>query len=117
MRRPVDPKVFFDDRLSAIQRDPLKSGAASATLKIKATSNYMELEGELPPGSPLNPTKNTISCIFIEDKGDAVVLVDGETFKKFEFRGKKLKGLWIAQRRDVKTDLWQLSKSRTLRAA
>ncbi|MHB2025137.1 MAG: DNA adenine methylase [Elusimicrobiota bacterium] len=114
IRIAQSPRRILSFQLSS---DPLKTGAASATLKIETTGKYMELEGELPPGSPLNPTKNTPSSIFIEDKGDAVVLVDGDTFKKFEFRGKKLKGLWIAQRRDVKTDLWQLSRSREVSAA
>ena len=54
--------------------------------------------------------------ISILDKGEVLVLIDDATFKKFEFLSDTLKGLWIAQRSDAKTELWGFFKSERVAA-
>lgn len=95
-----------------LSSNPLTTAASSATLSIERTNKFLDVEGELPPGSLLNPTKNTPSSIAILDKGEALVLSDSDTIKEFEFHGKKLKGVWTAKRPDTKTVLWEFSEGK-----
>lgn len=106
LRIATSPNRVLAFQLSS---DPTKSKSLSATLDIERTDAYMKVEGDVPPGSPLNPTKDTPSNITILDKGETFVLIDNETFKKFEFRGKKITGLWITQRPDIKISIWEFT--------
>jgi len=47
------------------------------------------------PGNWWNPTKNTPLFYTRLDFGKTVVLINKLNFKKFLFKGKKLKGLWV----------------------
>lgn len=76
----------------------------------RAKMSKIELE-KLPPGiEEANPTKDTASYIKILDKGNAIVYEDSELFKKFGFRGKKLKGLWVFIREGT-SKFWIMKKS------
>jgi len=105
VRIATSPSRVLSFQLAA---DPLKSRAVSATLDIERTDKYLDVQGDVPPGSPLNPTKNTPSSIVIQDRGEVLVLIDDETFKKFEFRGEKLRGLWIARRPTPDAAFWEI---------
>jgi len=66
-------------------------------------------EGELHPGSKLNPTKATPSKMEVLDSGSASVLSEGK-LSKFVLKGKKLTGVWIAsQQKD--SDMWSIVKA------
>lgn len=47
----------------------------------------------------------------IADSGDTMVLINGDNFKKFEFRGDKLRRLWIAKGTDAGSSFGEFSRS------
>jgi len=65
-------------------------------------------EGFFPPGSYMNPTKDTPSFVEIVDAGRCELMVDEPDFKKVEFRGEKLRGVWILDR---KNDNWLVART------
>jgi len=69
-----------------------------------------EVEGEIPPKTRLNDSKNTWCVIEKLDEGSLVVFEDGEFFKKFQFKGKQLKGLF-AFRRHKGEEFWMIKRS------
>jgi len=90
---------------------PLKSDKASGTLTLEPETDIWTIEGEVEPSTPLNPTKETPSFVERLDSGPVTILEDGDVFKKFEFRGKQLKGLWIAQRSSPQDAIWRFERS------
>jgi len=111
-----------------LSQNPLKNKEITAIWKPCKYKEWMEVSQYLPPANErakmsekelaklppgieeANPTKATSSYIKIIDKGKAVVYEDSDSFKKFEFKGKKLKGLWILEREDA-SKFWVLKKS------
>lgn len=96
---------------------PEKETELSVTFKREKTRDYMVLGRKVErirPGHSLNPTKETPSFITIQDSGTIEVLSDSDTFKKFNFHGKKLKGLWVMKREDPKSEWWVFSRSETI---
>jgi len=89
----------------------LKSDKASGTLNPEPEKTIWTIEGEVEPTTPLNPTKETPSFVERLDSGSVTVLEDGDVFKKFEFRGNKLKGLWTAQRSSPQDAIWRFERS------
>ena len=65
---------------------------------------------ELDPGTVWNPTKDTPAFIKALDFGNCIILEDSATFKKVEFKGDKLNGLFIFTRED-ESDFWTISQS------
>jgi len=90
--------------------DPTKKRPVAATYEI-ADKDWRDIEGAVEPGHPLNPTKATPSFIEIIDKGDVVVLEDLRDWKKFEFRGKILKGLFVMDR-EKGMPIWEFRVSK-----
>lgn len=45
------------------------------------------------------------------DRGRVSILEDTELFKKFEFKGKRMKGIYIMYRSDPSIDIWSFEKS------
>ena len=111
-----------------LEENPLKATEVTAILKPCPYKEWMKVEGYLPPKKErdkmkeeerrklppgieeANPTKDTPSYIKILDKGSAVVFEDKENFKKFQFKGKKLSGLWIFKREN-QSAFWIMKKS------
>ena len=58
--------------------------------------------------------KNEPGYIKALDWGKVLVLEDGELFKKFQFRGKRMKGEWIMYRSDPDTDIWVFERSESI---
>jgi hypothetical protein len=77
---------------------------------IEKLGDFWKREGPIPPGSPGNPTKETPSYLENIDEGDVDILDDGIDFKKYNFHGKELKGLYVFKR-DLQGDLWRVGKS------
>ena len=90
--------------------NPLENEKVTARVLSESYLKALEAEGTIEPGTPLNPTKNTLSWIEAIDAGDVVVFEDAPSFKKFEFKGTVLKGLWIMDR-EPDTGIWVLAKS------
>lgn len=65
---------------------------------------------ELEPGTEWNPTKDTPAFIKALDHGNCTVLEDSDTFKKIEFKGEHLRGLWTFTREDPESDLWIMAR-------
>ncbi len=65
-------------------------------------------EGFFPPGTFMNPTKDTSAFVEIVDKGRCNVMINSRDFKKVEFKGKTLRGVWIL---DKKNDNWLVERS------
>jgi hypothetical protein len=73
------------------------NAVATAGLPFQHAELLWTAEGEVPPKSALNPTKNTPSLIQVLDQGEAIVLSEeNRKFMKLKLTGKKLKGLWVA---------------------
>jgi hypothetical protein len=73
----------------------------------------MTAEGTYKPGTFMNPTKRMIAEVIIEDKGPATVFIDTPSIKRFELRGKRLRGLYLAQR-PPKQPTWRLRRTGTV---
>jgi len=56
----------------------------------------------------MNPTKDTSAFVEIVDKGKCNVMINNRDFKKVEFKGKTLRGVWILDR---KNDNWLVERS------
>lgn len=78
--------------------DPLKNDVVAARFLVEPFTDADKAEGLIPPGHPLNDTKNTNSWIESVDSGELVIYEDATVFKKYLFKGKVFKGLWIATR-------------------
>jgi len=72
----------------------------------------MTYEGEIKPGEPGNPTKKTPTFIEIIDKGTVTILEDSDQFKKYSFKGKKLKGLYVFKLEKGTKNIWVFEKSK-----
>ena len=109
-----------------LEENPLEADDISATLKPCKDKNTMTVEYLPPPkdapysewkeqsipfNTPLNSTKATPAFIEIIDKGDCLVLIDKPLFKKFQFKGKKLEGLWIVERKTPEEAFWEFKRS------
>lgn len=66
-------------------------------------------DGKVPPKSILNPTKATPSEIEILDEGPASIL-NMTGFKRYKLKGERMKGVWIAFRRDKASKMWIFKK-------
>jgi hypothetical protein len=67
-------------------------------LLIEEDADYLDLEGFIPPGDPLNETKETLSFIERLDGGPVEILEDKPGLLKIRFSGKNLKGIWLLTR-------------------
>ena len=87
------------------------NAVAAAGLPFAHGELLWTAEGELPPKSALNPTKNTPSRIQVLDQGEAIVLSEeGGKWIKLKLTGRKRKGLFfVAQQEGSK--MWTFSKS------
>lgn len=95
--------------------DPLENEALTCYLKPckdKSTMEFPEKTTELKPGTSLNPTKNTPAYIEKLDGGKCIVFEDTKQFKKVEFKGKKLKGLWIFKPEAEDSKIWVMNRSK-----
>ena len=66
---------------------------------------------DIPARSPLNPTKQTPSTITPLDNGTCVLMEDSDTFKKIDFKGKSLKGVYAIARESESSDIWLVQPS------
>ncbi|MHA1226259.1 MAG: ATP-dependent DNA ligase [Candidatus Hodarchaeales archaeon] len=112
-----------------LNQNPLKNKEVTALWKPCKYKEWMEVSqylppknerakmskeelAKLPPGiEDANPTKATSSYIKIIDKGKAVVYEDSDSFKKFEFKGEKLKGLWVLERENT-SNFWVFKETK-----
>jgi len=67
----------------------------------------LDAEGFQPPGTPLNPTKDTASFIAIVDSGPCTLLIDEPGLKKVEFKGGVLKAVVLLEK---KNDHWLVER-------
>ena len=98
-----------------LDENPLFNEQISALLKPRDDKKWLDFQGEIKPGKPGFPEGVTERVkVFVDqlDKGNVVVLEDSPTFKKFDFRGQKLKGLWTAKK-ERGTEIWTLKRSGT----
>jgi len=64
--------------------------------------------GYVKPGTPLNPTTDTPSFIRLLGSGKAIMLIDKPELKKIQFKGKKLKGVFLFKRAE---DHWYVERT------
>jgi len=64
------------------------------------------------PGTKLNPTKETPSRIELLDRGQVELIDRTEGFFKFNFQGKKLKGLFSLAQETKDSPFWEFSVAR-----
>ena len=87
----------------------LFSSRTVAGLPFSHPSPLWTAEGEIEPGTKLNPSKATPSKIVVLDQGKATIL-NGGKLKTLVFQGKKLKGTWKAFQQES-SSMWTLEKS------
>jgi hypothetical protein len=88
----------------------LTNEKVSAILEELDDIRWLEFEGDIPPGAPGNPTKNTPAEQSILARGQATILQDTATFVKFELKSKELNGLFVAKRRKDE-ELWDVERT------
>lgn len=88
----------------------LTNDKVSAILEELDDTRWLDFEGDIPPGAPGNPTKNTPAEQTILARGQATLLQDTATFVKFELKSEELNGLFVAKRRKDE-ELWDVEKS------
>jgi len=99
-----------------LENNPLTSEMVSATFKQDEWKSGIRYQGNPEPGHPMNPTKASSATVSILDSGKLVILIDNPTFKKYDIRDGKMRGLWVAQRDDGKTPHWRFGKSQRVEA-
>ena len=98
-------KTFFSLALNT----SLLASPTAAGLPFRYPISLWTAEGEIKPGTKLNPTKATPSQIEVLDQGKATILIEDKV-RKFILKGKKLKGAWIAFQQEG-SNLWTIQKS------
>ena len=83
----------------------------TAIEKSASESHWMNKEGLVKPGTSFNPTKETLSWLYIQDKGPVEIFEDSIMFKKFRFKGRKLKGVFTLEREAKGQALFIFQKS------
>ncbi len=68
----------------------------------------LEAEGFYPPGTPLNPTKDTAAFVEVLDRGPCALLNDEPGLKKVEFKGRALAGVVLLEK---KNDHWLVKRA------
>ncbi|MHA1746584.1 MAG: hypothetical protein ACTSWW_11325, partial [Promethearchaeota archaeon] len=95
-----------------LKDNPIEQNLGHGYLKKEPWREAMTFEGDAQPGHPLNPKtkerKETPSKVKILDRGTVIVLEDGSDFKKYEFKGKQLQGLWIFKKEN---SVWGFKRS------
>jgi len=64
----------------------------------------------IPPSSPGNPTERTPAFVEALDWGDIRIYESSDVFMKFDIRFRKLKGHFVAVRRDPRLNLWTIRR-------
>ena len=98
-------KTYFSLALNT----SLLASETATGLPFRYPTSLWTAEGELPPGTKLNPTKATPSKIEVLDQGEASLFIE-DNIKKFYLEGKKLKGVWMAFQQKG-SNLWIIEKS------
>lgn len=88
----------------------LTNEKVSAILEELDDVRWLEFEGDIPPGAPGNPTKDTPAEQKILAQGQATILQDTAMFVKFELQSEELNGLFVAKRRKDE-ELWDVERS------
>jgi len=99
--------------LCFMHMNPIDNPRVGAEIQKVVEREWMVHSGYVEPGTFLNPTKETPSGIEILDSGEMVMFEDAHTFKKFELFGKKIAGLWAAER-EPGTDYWWVFRTEAI---
>jgi len=83
-----------------LDHDITKAKETVGYFKRDDDKRALEAEGFYPPGSFMNPTKDTPSFVEIVDKGECRILVDQPALVKVAFEGKELKGVWLLEKKN-----------------
>ena len=103
------------DDVAAYSKE-MKPGCKLTTPEGKEFSPFDLGVGEkiaLKPETEENPTKETPAWIETIDAGGIELLEEEKGYRKYDFRGSKLKGAWIfrAEEPEVKEGFWSMSRS------
>lgn len=110
------------DEFSSMENNPLnhpegvsclRKDCCNETPEGKPNKEWMRFFGKIPPNHPEwgNPNKRIPAFMIKVDEGSVNIIADTDTFVSFMFKGKKLKGYWIAKRESPKAEIWVFSKS------
>lgn len=97
-----------------LEYDPRGLKPSAALLNEEDPDRLWKVSSEsdivtIPPKTLLNPTKETKCWIEVLDAGRGTLLIDDEDLKKFEFKGKTLKGIFLATRPPGE-DIWEFKR-------
>lgn len=96
--------------------DPLSdTPTLTALAKDRSSKDLLHFDGALEPGQiiggeVLNESEDTPGRVRIQDKGKAILLEDGEVFKRIDFRGEKLNGIFVLVADEEKPNVWKFEK-------
>jgi DNA adenine methylase len=97
-----------------LDHDITRAAETVGYFKRDADKRALEAEGFYPPGSFMNPTKDTPSFVEVVDKGACRLLVDEPGLVKVAFEGEKLQGAWLLEK---KNSNWHVRRVREAPAA
>jgi len=106
-------------RQFVFQKNPLVEESLFAGLKPldyappkgESPHDWFDFSGKIPPGHPENKLKREEVNVEILDEGKVNIVEDSEEFISFEFKGKALKGYYIAKREQPGSSIWLLRRS------
>lgn len=89
-----------------LRRSPIDNTEVSAAVGNTSLST-LDAAGEVPPGTALNPSKDTPSFIVQQDRGAATIIERTDDRIVLELQGDKLDGVFELRRRDGSTWIWR----------
>jgi len=91
----------------ATERNPVETKTAS--VMEDRNLKYVRIDGDVKPGHPLNPTKDTPSHISLLDEGMGEILSLHPDFMKIRMKGKSVKGIYNFKQ-EKGTQIWTVSR-------
>ena len=83
-----------------LDQDLTRADETVGYFKRDPDKRALEAEGFFPPGSFMNPTKDTPSFVEIVDQGECRILVDEPGLLKVTFEGETLRGTWLLEQKN-----------------
>lgn len=83
-----------------LDQDLTRADETVGYFKRDPDKRALEAEGFFPPGSFMNPTKDTPSFVEIVDKGECRILIDEPGLLKVTFEGEALRGTWLLEQKN-----------------
>lgn len=99
--------------LFTFSENPMEFWELSCTMRKFNDKKLMQLEGNIPPSTPLNPNKKITAKVERIAAGKLLMYIDDPFLKKFKVQSSKWRGLYLLTQ-DEGTNIWHLQKTSTI---